>query len=124
MRKKLAQFAGFFLLRASLVLVLAVLLLLLYDIGAKGGGAISWEFLTRRPRHGMTEGGIFPAIFGTFLVTVITAALAVPLGVFAAIYLNEYARTGRSSRGSSGCRSGTFRGSRPSSTGSSGSSSS
>ena len=42
----------------------------------------------------MTEGGIFPAIFGTFLVTVITAALAVPLGVFAAIYLNEYAGQG------------------------------
>ena len=94
MRKKLAQFAGFFLLRASLVLVLAVLLLLLYDIGVKGGGAISWEFLTRGPRRGMTEGGIFPAIFGTFLVTVITAALAVPLGVFAAIYLNEYAGQG------------------------------
>jgi phosphate transport system permease protein len=94
MRKKLAEFAGFFLLRASLMLVLAVLLLLLYDIGVKGGGAISWEFLTRGPRRGMTEGGIFPAIFGTFLVTVITAALAVPMGVFAAIYLNEYAGQG------------------------------
>lgn len=94
MRKKLAQFAGFFLLRASLVLVLAVLLLLLQDIVAKGGGVISWEFLTRAPRRGMTEGGIFPAIFGTFLVTVITAALAVPMGVFAAIYLNEYAGQG------------------------------
>lgn len=42
----------------------------------------------------MTEGGIFPAIFGTFLVTIITAVLAVPLGVFAAIYLNEYAGQG------------------------------
>ena len=94
MRKKFAQFAGFLFLRASLILVLAILLLLLYDIGAKGGGAISWEFLTQGPRRGMTEGGIFPAIFGTFLVTIITAALAVPLGVFAAIYLNEYAGQG------------------------------
>jgi phosphate transport system permease protein len=94
MRKKLAQFVGFLFLRASLALVLAVLLLLLYDIGRKGGGAISWEFLTQGPRRGMTEGGIFPAIFGTFLVTIITAALAVPLGVFAAIYLNEYAGQG------------------------------
>jgi phosphate transport system permease protein len=94
MRKKLAQFAGFLFLRASLVLVLAVLLLLLYDIGNKGGSAISWEFLTHGPRRGMTEGGIFPAIFGTFLVTIITAVLAVPLGVFAAIYLNEYAEQG------------------------------
>jgi phosphate transport system permease protein len=94
MRKKLAQFAGFLFLRASLVLVLAVLILLLYDIGSKGGSAISWEFLTQGPRRGMTEGGIFPAIFGTFLVTIITAVLAVPLGAFAAIYLNEYAGQG------------------------------
>lgn len=94
MRKKLAQLLGFLFLRASLVLVLAVLFLLLTDIVAKGGGSVSWEFLTRAPRRGMTEGGIFPAIFGTFLVTIITAALAVPLGVFAAIYLNEYAGQG------------------------------
>ncbi len=94
MRKKLAQFLGFLFLRASLVLVLAVLFFLLADIVAKGGGSISWEFLTRAPRRGMTEGGIFPAIFGTFLVTIITAALAIPLGVFAAIYLNEYAGQG------------------------------
>ncbi len=94
MRKKLAQFLGFLFLRASLALVLAVLFFLLADIVAKGGGSISWEFLTRAPRRGMTEGGIFPAIFGTFLVTIITAALAIPLGVFAAIYLNEYAGQG------------------------------
>jgi phosphate transport system permease protein len=94
MKKELAQIAGFFFLRVSLYLVLAVLLVLLYDIGRRGGSAISWEFLTQGPRRGMTEGGIFPAIFGTFLVTIITAILAVPLGVFAAIYLNEYAGQG------------------------------
>jgi phosphate transport system permease protein len=43
---------------------------------------------------GMTEGGIFPAIVGTVYVTVITALFAVPLGMFAAIYLNEYAPHG------------------------------
>jgi phosphate transport system permease protein len=57
-RKKIAQFLGFFLLRASLTIVLAVLLLFLYDIGRKGGGAISWEFLSQAPRKGMTQGGI------------------------------------------------------------------
>jgi phosphate transport system permease protein len=97
-RKKIAQFLGFFLLRACLTLVLAVLLLFLYDIGRKGGGAISWEFLTQAPRKGMTQGGIFPAIFGTFLVTLITAIVAVPLGMCAAIYLNEYATQGRLTR--------------------------
>ena len=97
-QKKVAQFLGFFLLRACLTIVLAVLLLFLYDIGRKGGGAISWEFLSQAPRKGMTQGGIFPAIFGTFLVTLITAVLAVPLGMCAAIYLNEYASQGRLTR--------------------------
>lgn len=98
MRKKIIQFLGFFGLRVCVYTVLAVLLLLLYDIGSKGGGVISWEFLTQAPRRGMTEGGIFPAIMGTFLVTIITALLAVPMGMFAAIYLNEYARQTRLTR--------------------------
>jgi len=97
-QKKVAQFIGFFTLRICLYLVLAVLLLFLYDIGRKGAGAISWEFLSQAPRKGMTQGGIFPAIFGTFLVTLITAILAVPLGMCSAIYLNEYARQGSLTR--------------------------
>ncbi len=97
-KKKVVQFLGFLALRACLAVVLAVLLLFLYDIGRKGGGAISWAFLTQAPRKGMTQGGIFPAIFGTFLVTLITALLAVPLGMCAAIYLNEYASQGRLTR--------------------------
>ncbi|MGZ5479585.1 MAG: phosphate ABC transporter permease PstA [Candidatus Aminicenantales bacterium] len=97
-RKRVVQLLGFFTLRVCLYIVLAVLLLFLYDIGRKGGGAISWEFLTQAPRKGMTQGGIFPAIFGTFLVTLITAILAVPLGMCSAIYLNEYARQGRLTR--------------------------
>jgi phosphate transport system permease protein len=97
-RKKIAEFAGFLLLRVCIYLVFAVLLLFLYDIGSKGGGSISWEFLTEAPRRGMTEGGIFPAIVGTFLVTMVTALLAVPLGMFAAVYLNEYAKQTRLTR--------------------------
>lgn len=97
-KKKLVQFIAFFLLRVCLYTVLAVLLIFLYDIGRKGGGAISWEFISQPPRRGMTEGGIFPAIMGTFLVTIVTAVLAVPLGMFAAIYLNEYAKQTRLTR--------------------------
>lgn len=97
-KKKIIQGIGFFALRTAMALVLAVLLLFLYDIGKKGGGALSWEFLSQAPRKGMTEGGIFPAIFGTFLVTLITAILAVPLGMGAAIYLHEYARQTRVTR--------------------------
>ncbi|MFZ2055713.1 MAG: phosphate ABC transporter permease PstA [Candidatus Aminicenantales bacterium] len=97
-KKKIVQFIGFLSLRMCLYTVLAILLLLLYDIGRKGGGAISWEFLSQAPRRGMTEGGIFPAIFGTLLVTIVTAVLAIPLGMFAAIYLNEYAKQSRLTR--------------------------
>ncbi|MHB8093606.1 MAG: phosphate ABC transporter permease PstA [Candidatus Aminicenantales bacterium] len=98
MKKKIIQFLGFLFLRVCVGIVLAILLVFLYDIGRKGGGAVSWEFLTQAPRKGMTAGGIFPAIMGTFLVTVVTALLAVPLGMCAAIYLNEYARQSRLTR--------------------------
>jgi len=97
-KKKFIQFIGFLLLRFCLYSVLAVLLVLLYDIGKNGGGTISWEFLSQPPRRGMTEGGIFPAIMGTLIVTIVTAVLAIPLGMFAAIYLNEYAKQGRLTR--------------------------
>jgi phosphate transport system permease protein len=97
-KKKVSQFIGFMLLRFCLYTVLFILLLFLYDIGRKGGGALSWGFLSQPPRHGMTEGGIFPAIMGTFLVTIVTGILAIPLGMFAAIYLNEYAKQTRLTR--------------------------
>jgi phosphate transport system permease protein len=97
-KKKIIESIGFFSLRVCVYLVFAVLLLFLYDIGSKGGGVISWEFLSEAPRKGMTEGGIFPAIMGTFLVTIVTALLAVPMGMFAAIYLNEYAKQNKLTR--------------------------
>jgi phosphate transport system permease protein len=98
LNKKITEFFGFFALRICVTIVFAVLLLFIYDIGSKGGGIISWEFISQAPRRGMTEGGIFPAIMGTFLVTLVTAVLAVPLGMFAAIYLNEYAKQTRLTR--------------------------
>jgi phosphate transport system permease protein len=97
-RRNVVQFTGFLFLRACVLVVLAVLVLFLFDIVKKGGGVISWEFLTQAPRKGMTAGGIFPAIMGTFLVTLVTAVLSVPLGMCAAIYLNEYARQTRLTR--------------------------
>lgn len=84
--------AAFFLLRISLVLVLFILGAILLDIAGKGLRVISWEFLTQPPRSGMTAGGIYPAIVGTFYVTIIAALLAVPLGIATAIFLNEYAQ--------------------------------
>ena len=57
------------------------------------GGRL-WEFLTGDPRESNTEGGIFPAIFGTVLMVLLMSIAAVPLGVLAALYLREYAKQG------------------------------
>ncbi|MBI4914220.1 MAG: phosphate ABC transporter permease PstA [Acidobacteria bacterium] len=51
-----------------------------------------WEFLAGAPRESNTEGGIFPAIFGTALMVLLMTVAVVPLGVVTAVYLNEYAR--------------------------------
>ena len=52
------------------------------------------EFLSDEPREANTEGGIFPAIFGTVMMVIIMSMLATPFGVIAAIYLREYAKQG------------------------------
>ncbi|RLA17993.1 MAG: phosphate ABC transporter permease PtsA, partial [Gammaproteobacteria bacterium] len=53
-----------------------------------------WEFVSDDPREANTEGGIFPAIFGTIMMVFLMSILVTPLGVIAAIYLREYARQG------------------------------
>ena len=53
-----------------------------------------WEFVSDEPREANTEGGIFPAIFGTVMMTLIMAVIVTPFGVLAAIYLREYAKQG------------------------------
>ena len=53
-----------------------------------------WAFLTEEPREANTEGGIFPAIFGTVTMVIVMSIMVTPFGVLAAIYLREYARQG------------------------------
>lgn len=53
---------------------------------------LSWQFLTEMPRRNMKEGGIYPALLGTFYMVAISLAVSAPIGVLAAVYLNEYAR--------------------------------
>jgi phosphate transport system permease protein len=53
-----------------------------------------WEFVSAEPRESNTEGGVFPAIFGTVMMVVIMSILVTPLGVLAAFYLREYAKQG------------------------------
>ncbi len=53
-----------------------------------------WEFMTDEPREANTEGGIFPAIFGTLTMVIVMSIMVTPFGVLAAIYLREYAKQG------------------------------
>lgn len=52
------------------------------------------EFICESPREANTEGGVFPAIFGTILLVLLMSVFVTPLGVIAAVYLREYARPG------------------------------
>ena len=61
-------------------------------------GSKLWEFVSDEPREANTEGGIFPAIFGTIMMTLIMAVIVTPFGVVAAIYLREYAKQGPMTR--------------------------
>ena len=53
-----------------------------------------WVFLSEEPREANTEGGVFPAIFGTFVMTLLMSLAVTPFGVLAALYLREYAKQG------------------------------
>jgi phosphate transport system permease protein len=57
-----------------------------------------WEFVSDEPREANTEGGIFPAIFGTVLMVMLMAVVVTPFGVIAAVYLREYAHQGALTR--------------------------
>jgi phosphate transport system permease protein len=80
----------------AVLLIVAFLGVILGNIVQHGWGHLTWEFISNAPRVGMTEGGIFPAIFGTALLVILMTIFVVPLGVCVAIYFSEYAdRTGR-----------------------------
>jgi phosphate transport system permease protein len=81
----------------SLLLALVPLTLIVVYVIARGAGIVSWSFLTKDLPiiTGFPGGGIGPAIVGTVVITGFAAVLAIPLGVLAAVYLNEYGRASR-----------------------------
>jgi phosphate transport system permease protein len=81
-----------------LVAALAALGALIWDVVSDGAGRLSWNFLTSFPSRRASQAGIFHALTGSVYVILLTAALAVPVGVAAAIYLEEYARRSALSR--------------------------
>ena len=75
----------------SVLLIIFIIVSILAVTIVGGWSKLNWTFLSDFPKDGMTRGGIFPAIVGTALMTLIMAVAAVPFGVITAIYLAEYA---------------------------------
>jgi phosphate transport system permease protein len=83
---------------AVLLLALAALGALLTDIISDGGQRLNWQFLTNMASRRAADAGIFHALAGSVAVVTLTAALALPIGVAAAIYLEEYGTRSRVAR--------------------------
>ncbi len=96
--RDLTQKLGFSLLTLMTVMTIVPIIATVIYIFVMGLPAISWEFLTEFPSNGMRDGGILPAIVGTFYLTIGTAIFSVPLGIAAAIYLSEYASDNKATR--------------------------
>lgn len=93
-RKKRNQSIAFWIFRLLSYFIVAILFSILSFIIYKGVGVINWNFITQMPEEGMTKGGIFPAIVGTLCLVAGSMIFAFPIGVLAAIYMNEYVKDG------------------------------
>ena len=99
-RRRVANLFASIWMVASVIVALVPLGFIAFHVVAKGFSVISWSFLTKDLPiiSNLPGGGIWPAIAGTLLLTATAALLAVPLGVLAAIYLNEYGGQGLTAR--------------------------
>lgn len=93
--KRWSQQAAFGIFTLLSYSVVAILIVILGFIIIKGAGVISWDFLTKAPAEGMTEGGIFPAIVGTLYLVLGSSLISFPIGIMSGIYMNEYATNGK-----------------------------
>jgi phosphate transport system permease protein len=94
-KRKITEKIIFNLLGLLMLSSIAILALIIFFIFKRGIGVISPGFLLEMPKNGMTEGGILPAILGSFYLVTGSIIVATPLGVFAAIYMTEYAKKGK-----------------------------
>jgi len=94
-RRSFFQGFMFWLFRIAAATNGIALVIIVYFLVARGWRAINWTFLSQAPRESMTEGGILPCIVGTLCLGLGAIAVALPIGVASAIYLNEYARAGK-----------------------------
>ena len=82
----------------TLIVALAALAALVFDIVSDGAGRLSWAFLNNLPSRNAEDAGVYHALMGSIWVLFLTAALALPVGVAAAIYLEEYGTRSRVAR--------------------------
>ena len=88
----LSQKIAYTFLAMATIIVIVPVLTVIFIIVKNGWSALSWEFLTTMPTDGMRAGGILPAIIGTLAIVSCAICITLPIGVCAAIYLNEYAK--------------------------------
>jgi phosphate transport system permease protein len=88
--RSISQQLGFIALKVCVLLVVLCLGVLVMHIVMRGAGALSLDFIVQSPRDGMVKGGIFPAILGTFLLSLGALIFALPMGVLTAVWLTEY----------------------------------
>ena len=99
MKKRYLQQKIFYgLLLSCTLVVVAFVLGIIFFLIIKGARALSWDFIFGFPENGMREGGIFPAILGTLYLMLGTIIFALPIGIFAAIYISEYAGKSKTTR--------------------------
>jgi phosphate transport system permease protein len=94
-RRRWVEAFVFNLFRLAAALNGIALAVIVWFLVSRGWRAVNWRFLTAFPRNGMTEGGILPCLVGTLLLCFGAMAVAFPVGVASAVYLNEYARPGK-----------------------------
>ncbi len=88
LRQTVAKYSFFTMALLMIVPLVAIIAYLVYHAAP----SLSWEFIVEVPKRGMREGGIWPALVGTIYLVFISLAVSAPIGILAAIYLNEYAR--------------------------------
>ena len=94
LRRRLTNRVALLAITLALILAVIPLVLVTWDVIAKGLEVMSWQFLTQDIPNSYRRigGGMWPAVLGTLIITGMAALLAIPLGVFGAIYLNEYGK--------------------------------
>lgn len=73
------------------LIIVTMVVIIIGNIVINGIQRLNWGFIAHSPEQGMTQGGIFPAIFGTFSLVILMTIAVVPLGVATALYMHEYA---------------------------------